>query len=418
MKLLNKISYYHFLNTAALFLLGLFAIYFSVDWIITERTDGQLSDSSKEVRYKLSQGIRTEYSPLVEIKILQKETDVKPAFKDTVIYLKSENEYEAYRQYTVYKNINGINYRIIVRASLIEKEDLFSAILIILVVVLALLLIILLLINRYTAKKIFQPFYKSLKKLETFSLQKNKILDLEDSQINEFNEMNRALKELSAKAINEYQSLKEFSEDLNHELQTPVAVIKAKTEILMQKEFVDHETNENIQSILNNADRLDKLNRSLILLSKLETSELFSTTSFVLREKVDKILNTYLDIYQSKEILLERSYNSEDTVSFNENLFEIMIGNLISNSIKHNISGGKVFVELQDSTLTIKNEGKEPKQNPENYFKRFTYDEKSPNSLGLGLAIVKKICDMNKISIKYEYEKPFHILTVKFNHSA
>lgn len=414
MKLLNKISFYYIINTAILFVVGLFAIYFSVDWIISERTDGQLRDTSKEVRLQLSKGIRTEYPPLIEIETLAKENNSKPVFEDTTIYLEAEKESEIYRQFTVYKKIRDINYKITVRTSLIEKEDLFSAILIILALILTLLLLILFIINRYTAREVFKPFYNNLKKLEIFSLHKNTTPILDDSNIDEFNELKKSLMDLSEKALKEYRSLKEFSEDLSHELQTPVAVIKAKTEMLLQKEFADIETNENLQAIISNTDRLDKLNRSLILLARLEAAELFPSRKILLSEKLTKAAENYSDIANSKEIVLHVNAKSNYEAEFNENLIDILLSNLISNSIKHNITGGEIFIELRDSLLTIKNYGKEPKQNPENYFKRFSYDEKSQNSLGLGLAIAKKICDLYKIQIEYTFEKPFHIVKVNF----
>jgi signal transduction histidine kinase len=415
MKLLNKISFYYIINTAILFVLGLFAIYFSVDWIIADRADKQLKDTSREVRYKLSQGIKIEYSPLIEIETVPYDLHLKSTYKDTLIYFQGKKETEEYRQYTVYKEVNDQNYKITVRASLIEKEDLFSTILFILSAILTILLIVLTIINRYTARKIFKPFYSNLKNLEKFSLQKNTPPVLDDSNIDEFNELKKSLMELSGKALKEYRSLKEFSEDLSHELQTPVAVIKAKTEMLLQKEFQDVETNENLQAIINNTDRLDKLNRSLILLARLEAAELFPSNKILLSDKLTKVAENYTDIANSKEIVFHVNVHSNYESEFNENLIEILLSNLISNSIKHNITGGEIFIEFSDSLLTIKNYGKEPKQNPENYFKRFSYDEKSQHSLGLGLAIAKKICDLYKIKIEYTFEKPFHIIKVNFN---
>ncbi|MCX6168336.1 MAG: HAMP domain-containing sensor histidine kinase [Ignavibacteriales bacterium] len=403
------------MNTAILFIAGLFAIYFSVDWIIADRADKQLKDTSKEVRYKLSQGIKIEYSPLIEIESVPNDLHLSSTYKDTLIYFQGKKETEEYRQYTVYKEVNDKNYKITVRASLIEKEDLFSAILLILSAILILLLIVLTIINRYTAGKIFKPFYNNLKNLEKFSLQKNRPPVLDDSNIDEFNELKKSLMGLSGKALKEYRSLKEFSEDLAHELQTPVAVIKAKTEMLLQKEFMDNETTENLQVIITNTDRLDKLNRSLILLARLETAELFPSSKIRLCEKLEKVAENYSDIANSKEIVVHLNTQSSFELEFNENLIDILLSNLISNAIKHNITGGELIIELTGSLLTIKNNGKEPKQNPENYFKRFSYDEKSQSSLGLGLAIAKKICDLYKIKIEYLFEKPFHIVRVNFN---
>lgn len=414
MKLLNKISYYYIINTAVLFVFGLLAIYLSVSWIIDGRTKGQLKDTSKEVVLKIQQGVINEYPPLVEISELDGKASFKPAFSDTTIYMASEKETEAYRQYKVYKQIGDKHYRIIVRTSLIEKEDLFSAILTILGIILVSLLAILLIINRFTARKIFKPFYSNLEKLKSFSLHKNNSIELDKSDIKEFNILNGALTELSEKALKEYRSIKEFSEDLSHELQTPVAVIKAKAELLQQEEFKDEETNNNLQAIINNAIKLDKLNRTLVLLAKLETKDFFPSQKIVLKDKIEKIVNNFSDIAQLKNLSLKMDLEADSEVDFNDNLLDVMLSNLISNSIKHNTANGEIIIKLENSILLIKNTGKEPKQDPDYYFKRFSYDEKSPNSLGLGLAIVKKICDLHRMDINYSYNKPYHIITINF----
>ena len=415
MKLLNKISLYYIVNTAILFIVGLFAIYFSVDWIIADSSDGQLRDTAKEVTLKLTRGIREEYPPLIEIKKLSNGEYFKSAFKDTTVYLESEKEDEAYRQLTVYRKINDNNYRITLRTSLIEKEDLFSTILVILAIILALLFVILSLINRYSARKIFKPFYDNLRQLERFSLNKNDSIALSDSNIVEFNELKIALTKLAEKALKEYRILKEFSENLSHELQTPVAIIKAKIELLLQKDFTDSELPANLQSIMNNADKLDKLNRTLILLTKLDTADLFPTQNILLNEKIEQTLDNFSDAIQTKEITLRTSLGSKFEVEFNENLLDILLNNLISNSIRHNFPKGDLYIEMNDAVMIIKNNGKEPMQNPENYFKRFTSGEKSQNSLGLGLAIVKKICDMYGMGITYRFINGLHTLELNFN---
>jgi len=223
------------------------------------------------------------------------------------------------------------------------------------------------------------------------------------------------LTQLAAKAIKEYRSLKEFSENLSHELQTPVAVIKAKIELLLQKEFTDPELPANLQSIMNNADKLDKLNRTLILLTKLDASDLFPTQIILLSEKIERTLDNFSDAIQAKEITLHTSLQSKLEVEINENLLDILLSNLISNSIRHNFPKGELSIEIKESVLIIKNNGKEPKQNPEKYFERFSSGEKSQNSLGLGLAIVKKICDMNEMGITYQFLNGLHTIELNFN---
>ena len=413
MKLLNKISRDYVINTSLLFVVGLFVIYFAVNWVISSRTNEQLRDTTKEVTFQLEHGIKQEYPPLIQIRevnIPKQENE----FKDTTIYSQSEQESIVYRQYIVYKTINGQTYSIVTRTSLIEKEDLFSAILIILVAILSALLLILFFSNRITAKKILLPFEVNLKRLENFSLNRNTNLILEKSDIEEFNNLNKALSELSEKALSEYRSLKEFSEDLSHELQTPVAVIKNKIELLLQEEYRDNSVIDNLQSVYNNIDRLDKLNRVLVLLTRLESKDLFPATKILLDERINRLVNNYGDIAYGRNITTDLDLQHGFEIKFNDNLLDILLSNLFSNSIKHNRDGGKIFIKLSGSELIIKNTGREPKLNLENYFNRFAVEVKSPNSLGLGLSIVKKICDLYGLQIKYIYENPFHEITINF----
>lgn len=414
MKLINKISLIYILNTVIVFAVGMVAIYLAVEYVVSEQVDGKLVDIAKETAVMIERGAPVENSPLVSVKETSRFEKIRPPFKDTLIYLESEKEYEDFWQYTTIKNIKYKFYRISVRTSLIEKEDLFSTIFLIMAATFALLLIVLFFVNRKSTKKIFNPFYKNLRKLEAFSLHDNKSLEPEESSIEEFKELNNSLMTLSDKALKEYNSLKEFTEDLSHELQTPVAIIKSKLELVLQKEIEDADVVGFLQAAYRNITRLDKLNRSLILLAKLETRELFISGKINLAEKVKKAAEDFSEIAQMKKIKLETTIDTGFEPEINENLLDIILVNLISNAVKHNVEEGEITLDLTGSMLTIKNTGKEPKQKPENYFERFSYDDKLENSLGLGLAITKKICALYNYKIEYTYNKPFHTITLNF----
>lgn len=415
MKLINKISFLHIINTAAIFIIGLFAVYFAVDLTISSQINSQLKDTVKEVVPKIINGTAQDDAPLLEIKLSERNIFSAPGFRDTSFYFQAEQEYIGYREYSEVRQIGGKFYKIITRTSMIEKDDLFWAILSTMGGIMALLLGVLFWVNRRSTKKILHPFYANLKELENFSLHKNIPLELKDSSIYEFKELNKSLDSLSDKALKEYNSLKEFTGDLSHELQTPVAVIKAKLELVLQKEIKDTEMISFIQSAYQNIVRLDKLNRSLILLAKLETKELFEQEKVNLANRLRKTVEDFSEIAQMKEIKLKIDINSMAEPVINENLLDIVLSNLMSNAIKHNYERGEVSVKLEGNKLTIKNTGKELKQKPESNFERFSYDDKEENSLGLGLAITKKICDLYNYKIEYVYIKPYHIISLIVN---
>jgi len=414
MNLINKISRLYIINTVIVFAAGMFAIYWAVNLTISDQINTQLKDTIIETAGNLKEGKLYQNPPRLEIKETDKLLAPAGIFKDTAFFFAGENENVDYREYAETKTINGKIYLITARTSMVEKDDLFWAIFAVLSVAFALLLILLFMVNRRSSKKIFSPFHENLKKLEEFSLYENKSIELMPSSINEFEELNKALLFLSDRALTEYNSLKEFSEDLSHELQTPVAVIKSKLELLLQKENSDVETIGSVQSAYQNITRLDKLIRSLVLLTRLENKDFYKSEKILLADKLEKAAANFYEFAEMKNIKVLKSINASPALETNDNLLDIVISNLFSNAIKHNVDNGEIQIELNENFLTIKNTGMEPKQPTEKYFERFSYDNKTDTSLGLGLAITQKICTIYNWKIEYTYSEKIHTITINF----
>jgi signal transduction histidine kinase len=75
----------------------------------------------------------------------------------------------------------------------------------------------------------------------------------------------------TAKALADYKNLKKFSENALHELQTPLAIIRAKTVILLEGNRLPNDQLEKIQTEYQNVNRLSKINSNLLLLTKIES---------------------------------------------------------------------------------------------------------------------------------------------------
>jgi signal transduction histidine kinase len=414
MKLINKISRYYLINSVTLFIIAFAGIYFTLNWIITDDIDEQLRIKNEESKKRFYTGELVDDPPYIEIikvkNVLKSPDDVT----DTLIYLSSEKEKEPFHQIISFVQKDGNNYKLVVRTSLIEKEDLFYTLLIIFSITFAAFVIPLFFINRKTTKDIFVPFYENLNRLKNYSVKADSPLNLSDSKIEEFSELNSALYSLSEKAVKEYKALKEFSEDLSHELQTLVAVIKSKFELLLQKVDLDEESANNLQSAYHSLNKLDKLNRSLILLAKLESKDLFESESIKLKEIIDKVADNYRDIAETKNLKLDTNLNSDLTIKCNAALIETVINNLVSNSIKHNIGNGNINIKLSGNTLEIRNTGEPFTGHTEEFFNRFSKASKKSDSTGLGLAIVKKICDLYNYKIEYFYDHKYHKIKIYF----
>jgi signal transduction histidine kinase len=212
----------------------------------------------------------------------------------------------------------------------------------------------------------------------------------------------------------DYQNLKEFIENISHEIQNPLAIIKSRIDLLQQNESIEKSQADLIQSIQGSAIRLSNLNKSLILLSKIDNNQFPEREKVDIGEYIDFHIENFEDIIQSKNISLNKNYKDPVIVLADPGLISILLLNLLKNSIFHNLTSGTIEITTEAKTLTIVNSGKKLDINQEDLFKRFTKSSNRPDSLGLGLSIVKKICDYYQFGIKYSFENNLHIVTISF----
>ena len=170
---------------------------------------------------------------------------------------------------------------------------------------------------------------------------------------------------------------------------------------------------EEVQVVYESAARLSKLNQALLLLAKIENRQFSDTKQVELNKLIEQKLELYEELIKHKEISLEK-HLSEVKLQIHPALADILVGNLIGNSIKHNLQLGKIIVELSDKQLSIRNSGNPLTVSPEHLFERFRKADSASDSLGLGLAIVREICIMYGFSLQYKYASEMHAVTVKF----
>lgn len=414
MKLINEISRYFLLSSSLIFIVIFIGVYLFLESSLEKEIDEQLSKIYYNVVNELKKEKQVSFYPFVEIDTVNVLSD-KKEFKDTQIFSGEENESEPFREFISYANINGKNYKIIVRTSLIEKEDLFTSVLTIELFAFVLFIVVLFIINKRVSQKIFSDFYNTLKKIETFSVKDISPLIFEKSKIEEFEKLNKAVSFLSEKAITEYRGLKEFSEEMNHEIQTPIAVIKSKLELLMQSNELNEDNLKLLDTSLKNLNKLERINKSILLLNKLEQKDLFESLELNLSEEIKNVLNDYKDFITTKSLSVSLSVEPDFKIIANQSLINILISNIISNAIKHNVNNGSINIELKDKKLKISNSVQITDANPEKFFERFFKQSSSSDSVGLGLTIAKKICDLYGFEISNSYTNSTYTLQVNFN---
>lgn len=262
-------------------------------------------------------------------------------------------------------------------------------------------------------KTIRNQLHQVIQTLEEFDIDQPKTVAFEPSPFSIFNELNEYLIELIDRIRDNYRANKQFTQNASHELQTPLAIIKGHIEILLQSPNIKKKEFESLAIVLQNTNRLSKLNKALILLSKIENQPFpdFQLVNF--NTLTTAVLNNFNDLIEIQQLDIRKEYEEEFTPEMSHPLAEILITNLIQNAIRYNTERGYLSINIKSNVYTISNPGKPLSAAPESLFRRFKRESEVEESLGLGLSIVKRICDQNNLNVLYLQEGNIHILQIK-----
>lgn len=415
MKLLKKTSRTYLIVSASAFIVAGLIIYFVLSFILEEEMNENLrSDIKSIVRTIDKDKTIPHYYPFVEVKKVQGHSPGPYRVIDTLIFDKKEKEQIPFRQISSVKSIQGETYLIIVRDALLEKSDLLMIIGVAIGLVFVLLNITLYLINRKLSLEIWKPFYNTLDKLRKFSPDDPSFNLTDNSEIDEFAEMKNTLEGLTSKVISDYQSLKRFSEDASHEIQTPLAVIQSRLEALVQHPDITKDQADLIKSAYTSVQRISKLTQTLLLLTKIANDQFPEKVRVNMSELLQEKITLFEDHIKSKSLTVNKQVAEGFMLETNFFLAESLVMNLIGNAVKHTSKDGTITINLNENHLEISNTGSPLSVPPEKLFERFFKADKSTGSHGLGLAIVKEICKLNKWEVTYLYVNDQHKFIVQF----
>jgi signal transduction histidine kinase len=331
-------------------------------------------------------------------------------FATAKIYFATELEEEEVRMLTTAFRceLTGKYYRLQFFTSVVESDDLIKNTLYLLLGLWIMLSLTIFIVSKIIISKANKPFYKLLNELKKFRLDKRQIIAFPKTNLKEYSQLNRSIKELLERNIDVFNEQKIFIENTAHELQTPLAITIAKMEMLIEKYQSNKEYTEEIAGVLNILNRMKRLNSNLLLLSKIKNSQFPETSSVNLREVLDSVIADFEDIAAYKEISIEKEGDYCPELQINKDLAYILFGNLIKNAVAHNHQNGKIIINYNSDCITIANSGNRMTFNVFSRYQNAAADEKSS---GLGLSIVKSIADLYQLNITYTYNE-MHIFRI------
>ena len=338
-------------------------------------------------------------------------------YRDEMVFITEKSETEPARVLiTIFRTEDERYMELVVYTPTIEKLDLLRAILGWIIFLYVLLLLIILSINIWVFRKNMKPLYVLLKWLDSSQLgKKNEPLE-NTTKITEFRKLNAATMAFAERGEKLFEQQKTFIGNASHEMQTPLAICRNRLEMLMEDEtLTEHQLNELIKTH-QTLENLTRMNRSLLLLCKIENGQFADTRSVCLNDILAHYLDDYKEVYAYRNITVTVTTDSSFCVEMNDSLVSVLVTNLLKNSFVHNIDGGFIYIKITANTFEISNTGEKPLDR-ERIFERFYQGQKKGGSTGLGLALVDSICKANHMTIDYTYVENRHIFTISKQNS-
>lgn len=410
MKLLTKTSLNFISASVIFFLVGSMVMYFSVRNIIAKDLQNRLLQQQNEFIYTAQQNKVTD---LVSELVFVHTTENKQlySFSDTVLI--ANEKYMLYRKLAFSYSQNEQDYKVSILLSQSESDKLIMKIVIMNVGFAMLFFLIMFFVNRRSVRNALTVFYSTIRKLEDFEVNQTTTLSLDTAEIEEVKKLNQVFEKMSAQIRQDFISQKEYTENISHELQTPLAIISSKADELMQADNLSKDQMEQLALLLETTNRLSKINQALIFLTKIDNRFYTEGSTFAINDLLKEKLTMFGELIADKNIVLKLDVLDTTHVYMDKYLADTLLVNLIKNSLVHNKQGGELIVELASNRLSISNSGNPLTFAESDIFKRFTRSEHNKKSLGIGLSVVQSICELYGFDLQYSYDG-MHNFIIKF----
>lgn len=334
----------------------------------------------------------------------------RQVFYDATVYIELEDEDEPVRvMCTAFRMPDGQYYELKLMISILERDDMVEAMLWYLGALFLLFLICTSIGIQLVLKGVFRPLHRLLDWLHCIQPGKEAPPLDNPTKIREFRQLSDAALDMGNRSYKAYEEQKQFIENASHELQTPLAIVRGKVELLAESEGMTEQQMEQLDEIYATLGRAVKLNKSLLLLSRIENGQYTEMEDVSVDEILDELLPDLMDIYEHKQVRLIRKREEQPfIIRCNHSLAQILVSNLVKNSLLHNREGGELQVLTTPTSLVIKNTGDVPLDG-EKLFRRFYHGmDGKKDSTGLGLAIARSIALSSLLKLTYEWQNGMH----------
>ena len=410
MKLITKSSLTFISASVLFFLVGSIIMYFSVRTIFSSNLNDILVEKKINLE-KLIEPDNVERFYSNDVFVSKINSEIPSSFSDTVLI--ENRKYVLYRKIDFQYFASNQYYKISILHPQRKTDVLVSKIVIMNVGLAFIFFLILFFVNRHSIKNTLKVFYSTISKLEQFDWSNNDELHLDSAHIFEIKKMNSVIQKMADTIRKDFELQKEYTENVSHELQTPLAIIISKADELMQSDNLTKDQMEQLALLMETTNRLSKINQALIFLTKIDNRFYTEGFTFSLKQLLKDQLELFSDLVKDNNIKIKLNLLDSTDIYMDKYLAETMINNLIRNAILHNNNTKEIIISIENNCFIISNSGEKLPFPKEKIFDRFSRSSTNNKSLGIGLSVVKSICELYNFELSYSQENP-HTFIIKF----
>jgi len=413
-RLLTKSSFFYLLFILATFFISGRYLINKADSYINEETEHFFRFREEHVKRYLDKGKDPDKLKYIDIALIDSATNYSdyPRHIDTLIYIEEIDEEQLHRKKSLIVEANGKSYLLKMLINIDDftkmKSDVASRI----VPAFIILALVIVLFTTFLSGFLFQPFYRILSHIKRYKVGKGLTIPEVKTSSVEFQKLQLLFRGMVNRIEADYRNLKEYTENMAHEIQTPLTIIRNKTERLIADEELMKKNADTVKTIYEETNHLSKLGNALNLLTKIENGEYNNTEVIKTKDLVLKHIDAIDELLQLKSMTIETDLSNEHQIVLDPFLFDILLKNLIRNAIRYGSNKGPIRIKTTPYKLIVSNYGDKLPVYPEKIFERFYSSNATGQSLGLGLSLTKRICDLNQLKINYDYQDGQHFFLI------
>ena len=367
--------------------------------------------SGRELPERFNGAYNTYYLEYVSPEYARENPPV--AYGEAEAFLQSQEDFASSRiRSQIFEDADGNYRKLTVSLPTFEQDVLIEhilwwTILLFVVLLLAIMVIGIILLN-YNMK----PLYRLLEWIDRYEPGAPASEVPSDTDIIEFRKLSSAVEDAVARFEKQYEERKMFIGNASHELQTPLAVCSNRIEMLLDRPDLQPEVAEELVKLHRSLSGLIKLNKTLLLLSKIENGQFPQTMRVDMNALIKGSVRMNSEVHEHKGISVDLTEEGALWLMMDDQMASILTGNLIRNAFRYTSDGGKIEIRISSDGFSISNTGASPLDKDKVFHKFYQPAGKKEGSTGLGLTLVRCVCVNNGLQVSYDYADGKHIFAV------